>query len=265
MVRTNAVKRALRAGESCVGTWLNLDSVFAAEVLAASGADWLVVDMEHSPLAWETVSHMIGVIAHRGCVPMVRVPFNSLENIKRVLDMGAYGVVVPMVNSVAEAQAAVRAAKYPPVGERSVGGFLRATRFDASAAEYLAQANDEVVVIVQAEHRLHLERAHEIARVPGVDAVFIGPNDMAASLGLTATGPEIEPHFARVLEACQAAGVAPGIHTGDGAAAHRRIAQGFRFVAVGNDAGILERQVRAEIHAARTGGLAVAAAAGAAE
>ncbi len=261
----NPVKRKLRAGQACVGTWLNLDSVFAAEVLAVNGADWLVIDMEHSPFAWETVSHMIGVIAHRGGVPMVRVPFNSLENIKRVLDMGAYGIVVPMVNSVAEAEAAVRAALYPPRGVRSVGGFLRAARFDASAAEYLARANDEIVVVIQAEHRLHLERAAEIASVPGVDAVFIGPNDMAASLGLAATGPEMEPHFARVLAACQAAGVAPGIHAGDGAAAHRRIAQGFRFVAVGNDAGILERYVAAELRVARAGGAVVPAGAGAAE
>lgn len=245
-MRENPVKRRLAAGEAAVGSWLSLGSVTAAEMLVPSGFQWLTVDMEHSPLSWDTVAQMVGIIAHRGGVPLVRVPMNTIENIKRVLDLGAYGIVVPMVNSVAEAEAAVQAAKYPPTGVRSVGGILRAMRFETDGATYLGRANDEVLVVVQAEHRLHLERAHEIARVPGVDAVFIGPHDMGASLGLHPESAEMEPHFATVLDACRQAGVAAGIHAPDAAAARRRVAQGFRFVAAGSDAGMLDRLARAE-------------------
>jgi 4-hydroxy-2-oxoheptanedioate aldolase len=264
-MRENVAKRRLAAGEACIGTWLSLDSVLAAEALATCGADWLVIDVEHSPYSWEQVAYMAGMIAHRGGVPLVRVPANTGENVKRALDLGAFGVVVPMVNSVEEARAAVAAAKYPPVGVRSVGGALRAVRFAATQEEYLKRANDEVLVVIQAEHRLHLERATEIARVPGVDAVFIGPNDMAASLGVAPDGPEIEPSFQRVLDACRAAGVAAGIHCFSAAAAQRRLAQGFRFVAVASEAAIMERYVRAEIRAAREGGPVAAEAGGVAD
>jgi 4-hydroxy-2-oxoheptanedioate aldolase len=259
-MRENPVKRRLRAGQASVGTWLSLGSVTAAELLVTCGFDWLTIDMEHSPLSWETVAQMVGIIAYRGGVPLVRVPLNTIENIKRVLDLGAYGIVVPMVNSAAEAEAAVRAAKYPPAGVRSVGGIVRPMRFGTDAATYQARANDEILVVIQAEHRLHLERAHEIARVPGVDAVFIGPHDMGASLGLQPASADMEPHFATVLAACREAGVAAGIHAPDAAAAHGRVAQGFRFVAAGNDAAMLDRTARAEAQAAT--GRAPAAGAG---
>jgi 4-hydroxy-2-oxoheptanedioate aldolase len=250
-MRPNPVKQRLRQGQASVGTWLSLGSVTAAELLVSSGFEWLTVDAEHSPLSWETVAHMVGVIAHAGGVPLVRVPWNSGENIKRALDLGAYGVVVPMVNSVAEAEAAVRAAKYPPAGTRSVGGILRSLRFATDPGTYRARADEEILVVIQAEHRDHLERAHEIARVPGIDAVFIGPHDLGASLGLPPDAEAMEPHFATVLNACRAAGVAAGIHAPDGAAARRRLEQGFRFVAAGSDAGMLDRLARAEARRAR--------------
>jgi len=258
-VRENPVKRRLAAGGASVGTWLSLGSPTAAELLVGSGFDWLTIDMEHTPLSWETVAQTVALIAYRGGVPLVRVPLNGIEQIKRVLDLGAFGIVVPMVNSVAEAEAAVRAAKYPPAGVRSVGGILRPLRFDTDAATYQTRANDELLVVIQAEHRLHLERAHEIARVPGVDAVFIGPHDMGASLGLHPDSPEMEPHFATVLAACREAGVAAGIHCPDAAAARRRVAQGFRFVAAGTDASMLDRLAREEVRTA-TGRAALAGA-----
>ncbi len=260
-MRENPVKRRLAAGEASVGTWLSLGSVTAAELLVRSGFEWLTVDAEHSPLSWDTVAQMVGIIAHRGGVPLVRVPVNSLQNIKHALDLGAFGIVVPMVNSVAEAEAAVRAAKYPPAGVRSVGGILRGLRFDTDPATYLARANDEVLVVIQAEHPEHLKRAHEIARVPGVDAVFIGPHDMGASFGIHPESEEMEPHFATVLDACRQAGVAAGIHAPDAEAARRRVAQGFRFVAAGNDASMLDRTARNEA-AAVTGSRPVQAASG---
>jgi 4-hydroxy-2-oxoheptanedioate aldolase len=259
-MRENPVKHRLREGKASVGTWLSLGSVTAAELLVPSGFDWLTVDMEHSPLSWETVAQMVGIIAHRGGVPLVRVPLNTIENIKRALDLGAFGIVVPMVNSVAEAEAAVRAAKYPPAGVRSVGGILRAMRFETDAATYRAGADEEVLVVIQAEHRLHLERAAKIAAVPGIDAVFIGPQDMGACLGLHPESTEMEPHFWTVLAACRAAGVAAGIHTPNAEAARRRVAQGFRFVAAGSDAAMLDRLARAEAQIA--GGRTAAAGGG---
>lgn len=262
-MRENPVKRRLREGGAAVGSWLSLGSVTAAELLVPSGFAWWTIDAEHSPVGWETVSQMIALIAHRGGVPLVRVPLNTIENIKRALDLGAFGIVVPMVNSVEEAAAAVAAAHYPPAGVRSVGGILRAVRFATDAATYLARADAEVLVVIQAEHRLHLQRAREIASVPGVDAVFIGPHDMGACLGLAPDAPEMEEHFATVLDACRAAGVAAGIHAPDAAAARRRVEQGFRFVAAGSDASMLDRQARAE--AALVGGVASRVGAGVSE
>jgi len=246
-MRTNPVRRRLRAGQASVGTWLSLGSVTAAELLVGAGFDWLTVDLEHTPFSWETVAHTVGIVAYRGCVPLVRVPSASIENIKRALDLGAYGIVAPMVNSVADAEAVVAAAKYPPAGVRSVGGILRSPRWAADGQEYLERANDEVLVVIQAEHRLHLERAAQIAAVPGIDAVFIGPHDMGASLGLHPESAAMEPHFAAVLQACRQAGVAAGIHAPDAAAAARRLAQGFRLVATGTDASMLDRLARAEL------------------
>jgi 4-hydroxy-2-oxoheptanedioate aldolase len=245
-MRVNPVLQRLRAGRPSVGTWLSLGSPTAAELLVTSGFEWLTVDLEHTPMSWETVAHMVGLIAHRGGVPLVRIPSNTVENAKRALDLGASGLVVPMVNSVAEAEAAVAAVRYPPAGVRSVGGILRAARWDTDPVTYQARANREILLVIQAEHRLHLEHAREIAGVPGIDAVFIGPHDMGASLGLRPDSPEMEPHFAAVLAACREAGVPAGIHAPDAEWARRRVAQGFRFVAAGTDASMLDRLARSE-------------------
>src|SRR5438445_5100039 len=142
MMRANAVKRALQEGHPSVGTWLSMGSITAARFLARAGFAWLTVDIEHSLVDWETATHMLGAIADAGCTALARVPSNRHDHIKRVLDNGAHGIVVPMVNSHAEAEAAVSAALYPPVGTRSVGGSAHALNFDCTAAEYYARAND---------------------------------------------------------------------------------------------------------------------------
>src|SRR5258708_40055365 len=125
-MRPNPVKRALRAGKPSVGTWLSLGSIVAARFLARAGFDWLNVDIEHSLVDWETAAHIFGSVADAGCTALARVPANRHDHIKRVLDNGAHGVVVPMVNTRAEAEAAVRACLYPPAGNRSVGGSVPA-------------------------------------------------------------------------------------------------------------------------------------------
>src|SRR5438309_3260540 len=132
-MRPNAVKRALKAGQPSVGTWLSLGSIMAARFLARGGFAWLTVDLEHTLVDWETATHMLAPVAEAGCLALARVPSNRHDHIKRVLDNGAHGVVVPMVNSREEAEAAVSACLYPPIGTRSVGGSVHALNFGGSA------------------------------------------------------------------------------------------------------------------------------------
>jgi len=267
-MRSNPVREKLRRGEPSIGTWLCLPDPTAARPLAGVGFDWLTVELEHAPTNIETAVQTFGAVAAQGAlaglaglagtVPLVRVPANTTENIKRVLDNGAYGTVVPMVNSRAEARAVVDAARYAPVGRRSVGGFLHAVNFRTDPATYYDRANDEILVVVQTEHVDAVERADEILSVPGIDAFFIGPNDLLKSMGRQPAMESDDPAFVAALEHLFAMGrkhgVAPGIHTADAAAAKRRVAEGFRFVAVASDVAMLLARAQAELAALGLGG-----------
>lgn len=247
-MKTNPVKAGLKRDEPQVGTWLSLASPIAARFMARSGFRWLTLDIEHSPANWETAALIFGLIADAGCVPLARVPFTSLENAKRALDAGAYGVVFPMCNSREEAEEAVAVCKYPPAGRRSIGGGMHVLNFATNATEYFHRANDEILVIVQAEHVRAVERCEEILSVPGIDAVFIGPNDLLASMGRTpameAPDADFVEALARVRETARRFGVAPGIHVGTIEQCKRRIAEGFRFVAVSSELGFMLTEAR---------------------
>src|SRR3954470_21669009 len=182
LVISNPVKKALREGKPQVGTWLSLGSVVAARFLARSGLPWLTVDMEHTHTDINTAALMFGAIADAGCVPLARVVAGRHDLIKSVLDCGAMGIVAPMVMEPEEARAIVAATKYPPRGNRSVGGGLHALNYGTTAESYYQKADDEVLVVIQAERVAAVEVADEIYSVPGVDAVFVGPNDLAASM-----------------------------------------------------------------------------------
>src|SRR5436309_7669928 len=143
-MRKNPVKQALRAGRPSVGTWLSLGNITAARFLARAGFAWLTVDIEHSLVDWETATHIFASIADAGCIALARVPANRHDHIKRVLDNGAHGIVVPMVNSRTEAEHAVAACLYPPWGNRSVGGSVHALNFGATPADYYARADGEL-------------------------------------------------------------------------------------------------------------------------
>jgi 4-hydroxy-2-oxoheptanedioate aldolase len=235
-MRTNAVKCDLKAGRPVVGTWLSLGSIVAARFMARAGFAFLTVDIEHSLVDWETACHMFGTIADAGCVALARVPANRHDHIKRVLDNGAHGIVVPMVNSREEALAAVAAAKYPPAGNRSVGGSVHALNFAATPGEYYSRANDEILVVLQCEHIDAVNRADEIFSVPGIDAIFVGPNDLAASMRDSTGKPPSDDVMAqtlrRIREACQRHGVAPGVHCMHPEEVKQRIAQGWQFLAI---------------------------------
>jgi 4-hydroxy-2-oxoheptanedioate aldolase len=240
-MRGNHVRRRLAAGEASVGTWLSLPSPEAAEYVSRVGFDWLVADAEHNPMDIRTLAQMFAAISASATAPMVRLPWNTPEHFKRVLDAGAWGVVVPMVNSREEAEQAVEACRYHPQGNRSVGGGRHALSWGADAAEYFGRANEEILLVLQIEHIKGVEHADEILGVPGVDACFIGPNDMAASMGLglgvplESDHPELVAAIDHVRRAADAAGVAPGIHCSHAAGVNQRLAEGFRFCAMASE------------------------------
>jgi 4-hydroxy-2-oxoheptanedioate aldolase len=253
-MRTNPVKAALRDDMPQIGTWLSLASPMAARFMARAGFHWLTVDVEHSPVNWETAAQMFGAIADAGGVPLARVPLNSLENAKRALDSGAYGIVFPMCCCKEEAEQAVAACKYPPQGERSVGGGLHALNFGASPADYYRRANEEILVIVQTEHIRAVENCEAICSVHGVDAVFVGPNDLLSSMHKTPAMDSDDPEFVAALrhirETATKHGVAPGIHVATAEDARRRVDEGWKFVAVSSELGFMTQAARASAEVA---------------
>jgi len=240
-MRTNQVKEKLKRGEPALGAWLSLPSVPSARIMARLGFDWLLVDMEHSAHNPVLMADMVATIADAGTgAPMVRVPGNSVEWFKWVLDAGAWGVVVPMVNTREEAQRAVAYAKYPPLGTRSIGGAFGPYGFGITDwPSYARTANDEILVIVQIESAEALQNLDEILSVPGIDVAFIGPNDLHAQLGLTPSTDGVEPEFVEALERIKRAArkhsVALGIFSGRGEAAAERVRQGFLMINVTTD------------------------------
>jgi 4-hydroxy-2-oxoheptanedioate aldolase len=207
--------------------------------MARTGFDWLTVDLEHSPTNWETAASMFGAIADAGCIPLARVPRGDHDHIKRVLDSGAMGIVAPMVNTVDEARAIVAAAKYPPAGNRSVGGSLHALNFAATAGDYYAKANDEILVILQTESPLGVQNAPEIYALPGVDAIFVGPNDLAANMrrpdGTEATKDEFNDTMQQILATGKQLKTPVGLHTQSAEEALRRAAEGWQFIAIASE------------------------------
>ena len=243
-MKTNTVKRAIREGRPTIGTWLSLASVLAAERMAQAGFDWLTIDLEHSPTNWETAMAMSAVIGARGVAPLVRVPSSSDENIKRALDLGAYGIVAPMVTTPEQARAVVASCKYPPEGVRSLAGGRNDLGWETDSATYFARANDEIFVCIQIEHTDALARLDDILAVPGVDCAFVGPQDLTASLGiqppqLDSPDSRYEEALSQVLETGRRHGVGVGLMVASAQQARRRWDQGFTMVALAAEVRIL--------------------------
>ncbi len=240
-MRANHVRRRLAKGEPSIGTWLSLPSPESAEYTSKLGFDWLVVDSEHNPVDIRTLAQMFSAMSSSSTAPMVRIPWNDPQNFKRVLDAGAWGVVVPMVNSREEAERAVEATRYHPLGSRSVGGGRHALSWGTTASEYYGHANDEVLLVLQIEHIDGADHADEIFSVPGIDACFIGPNDLAASMGLglgvplECDLPPVVEAIAHIRETAKKHGVAPGIHCSSADAINRRMDEGFQFCAMASE------------------------------
>jgi len=244
-MKKNRVKQLLRSGKPALGSWVTIGHPDVAEVMANMGFDWLVFDNEHAPLSTETTQLLIQAMSSTETVPLVRVPWNDMVEIKRALDIGAYGVVIPWVNSKEEALYAVQACKYPPAGLRGVGP-RRASRYGLDIKEYLQRANDEILVVVQIETQQAVDRIDEILSVEGMDAFFIGPYDLSASLGYLGQPdhPKALETFYRLLDAAKGTGVASGIHASNLQLAQDYVEKGFQFVALNDDIGLLTRGCR---------------------
>jgi 4-hydroxy-2-oxoheptanedioate aldolase len=253
-MRVNRLRTLWDEGRAALGGWLVLPSSVSAEYMAHAGFDWLCIDMQHGSIDYQVALGMLQAISTTDTVPIVRVPWNEPGIIMKTLDAGAYGVIVPMVNSRAEAEAAVGACRYAPDGYRSYGPG-RVVLY--AGADYFANANKTVLCVCMIETREAIERAEEIISTPGLDAIYIGPSDLSVSLGLPPRSDHDTPEFAgaidKVVSLCQQYGVIAGAHCGTTDVAKKRIEQGFRFVQMADDAGALMRSSIASIAAMREG------------
>ena len=242
----NRLKAALARGEMQIGLWLGLGGPATAEIAAGAGFDWCLVDGEHSPYDITAIRNQLIAIDGQGCAPVVRVPANEDWVIKQVLDLGVQSLLIPMVDTADEARAAVRAGLYPPAGVRGMGAALaRASGYNA-ISDYVATANEQICVMVQAESRMALDNLDAIAGTEGVDVVFIGPADLSADMGYPGQpgAPEVVAAIEDAIARIRAAGKAAGIITFDPAEFARYRDLGLTFLGVGGDLPVLATALR---------------------
>ncbi len=258
-MRENRLRTLWRAGRGAVNGWLLMPDAFAAETMAHQGWDALTVDMQHGIIGYQAAVHMVTAISTTGVMPVVRVPWLDSGIVMKMLDAGAFGIICPMVNSRADAEQLVAAAKYPPRGSRSFGP-IRAALYGGD--DYVAHANDSTVVFAMIETRQALDNLDDILTVEGLDAVYIGPADLASSLGQPPgfdyrNGP-VRAAIEHVLARARVHGVVAGIHNGTTDYARSMIELGFQFVTVGSDMGFMAAGARQAVAAMRVPGPGVA-------
>lgn len=243
----NPVKAKLMAGEVSLGTWNMIGHSIAAEILGRAGFDWVVMDLEHGVMDFPQLVTHCQVLEGLGVVPMCRLPAIRPEYFKWALDAGAGGVIVPWVRSEEDARAAVQFAKYPPQGIRGTA-LTRAQGFGETFEDYVSTANAETMVVLMIEHIDAVDTIEAILAVPGVDAVFIGPYDLSASMGLMGQlqHPAVEGAIQKVLAVAQAKGVTAGLHVVEPTSGEwqQRAAEGFRLIALGMDVTMLAKVAR---------------------
>lgn len=251
------IKETFKEGKVSIGSWMSMAHVSIAEILASAGYDWVVIETEHTAIDVSEVLRLIIAIEGRGVIPLVRLAWNDPIQAKAVMDSGAAGILVPMVNSKAEAELAVKSVKYPPLGFRGAG-LARAQGYGLTFDEYVQASNRDSLLIVQIEHIDAVENIDEILSVPGIDGTFIGPYDLSLSMGLPGElhHPDVEAAKQRVLGATKAHGLAAGIHLVHPDTAVRDLKQcvtlGYQFIALGTDilfVGDACRQLYAEAQA----------------
>lgn len=238
----NRFTAAIRSGEKQIGLWISLCNNIAAEVVATAGYDWALIDMEHSANDYFSVLGQLQAFAAYDTTALVRVEWNDAVVVKRLLDLGAPGLLFPMIQSVEEAERAVAATRYPPRGVRGVSGATRATKF-GRVSDYVARIEEETTVLLQLETRAAVGKAEEIADVDGISGIFFGPADIAADIGKV--GQPMDPEVWDLVRSAARKVIEKGIPVGtlvmDTGFAAELLNEGFTFVAVATDTGLLAK------------------------
>lgn len=250
-MRENKALATWRAGGQTVGCWLSIANGHTAESIGRLGFDWVCIDLQHGLLSYDDLKYMLPAISTGDSTPIVRVPWNEPYEIMKALDAGAYGVIVPMVNNRKEAEQAVSACRYPPDGLRSFGP-IRAAMYGGRG--YMDEANGQMACIAMVETAEGIDNLDEIAATPGLDAIYIGPADLAYALGLKPGQDDEQAHIdtvAKILAACRANKIAAGIHTNSLARTQQYLKQGFNLVTLGSDGSFMTRMAASELAEAR--------------
>ena len=262
-MRPNRIKQHWQEGKSAIGGWLSIPSSFSAEVMAHQGFDWLCVDMQHGIIDYQVAVTMLQAISTTETTPIVRVSWNDPAQIMKALDAGAYGVIIPLINTRADAEAAVAACRYPPDGFRSSGP-TRAVLY--SGRDYQEHANHEVLCICMIETRQGIENIDEICSVPGLDLVYIGPADLSLALGLPPRADvEEQLHLdtvQRIRETAHRHGIRAGMHCASAAFAAKKVMEGFDIVMLTSDVACLSRAAGEQVSALHAATATAPAAAG---
>ena len=239
-MKTNLFLKAIRSGKQQIGLWLSLTSNHSAEVIAHTNFDWVLIDMEHSPNDLQSVLAQLQVFENFETTVLVRPPWKDAVKVKQLLDIGAQGLVFPMVQSAEDAKHLIASTRYPPAGIRGVGSTTRATAFGRDKS-YFSQADNETAVILQIETLSALEQIGEISKIEGIDGVFFGPSDIAADMGLIGQSlhPEIWRKIMPAVKKLQTANIPVGTLVLDPEFAKKLLDEGFSFVACGIDAALL--------------------------
>lgn len=245
----NPLKRLLRQGLKTAGAWVQTGSSITAEIMAQAGFDWLMVDLEHGPGDIMTLMNLCQAIQGTGAVPLARTPGNDFVRIKRILDAGVYGVLVPLVSSRAEAEAAVQACKYPPEGIRGVAGSPRAAGYGRNHGDYLHRANEEILILTAVETQAAVDKLDEILTLPGLDGIFIGPMDLACSLGHLGEPdhPEVQATIREVEEKVLASKKVLASVSSGWQEAHSKYERGYQMLMLMADGMVLGRTADREM------------------
>ncbi len=253
-MRENRLRTVWAEGGAIVNGWLAIASPFSAEVMAHQGWDSLTIDMQHGVIDYQAASAMLAAISTTATVPVVRVPWLEEGILMKALDAGAYALICPMINTAEDAERLVAATHYAPMGRRSFGP-IRALLY--GGADYPQHANQTVVVFAMIETRQGLDNLDEILRVPGLDAIYIGPSDLSLALGCKPTFDDLDPAAAEAVEfviaKCRERNIVAGIHNGTPESALQRIDMGFQFVTIGSDARLMAAGSQQILTAMRAG------------
>ena len=255
MQKMRSIKQKIIRNDITLGSWIQMPDPFSAEIMAKAGFDWLAIDLEHGFISLDAAFRLIQTIDNAGALPIVRLHENDPSTIRRVMDAGAGGVIVPMINTAEEARKAVDAVKYYPEGRRSFG-LGRAHKFGLNFDTYIHENNQTSIVVIQIEHKDALENLDAILAVPGIDAIIIGPYDLSGSMGIPGKfdDPAFSSAVTQIINKVKRSPVALGIHIVHPSEQdiNERIRQGFTFIAYGMDTIFLQNGACNAVHEARS-------------